>query len=130
SLVRYRKVRWLVRGLFRRFDLCAVQTPEYAENFRQLGARPECVQVTGSVKFDGVESKRDNPRTRELGRLLAVEPGDLIWIAGSTQASEEQVVLDIFRRVTAEHPNLRLILVPRQKERFEEVAHLLGKSGL
>jgi hypothetical protein len=30
------------------------------------------VKVTGSVKFDGCALDRDNPRTRELGRLLAV----------------------------------------------------------
>ena len=38
--------------------------------------------------------------------------------------------LDIYRRLRAVHANLRLILVPRQKDRFEEVASLLKGSGL
>src|SRR5262249_16009184 len=53
-----------------------------------------------------------------------------IWIAGSTQAPEEQIVLDIYRRMAETHPTLRLFVVPRQKDRFDEVAALLRNSAL
>jgi hypothetical protein len=88
------------------------------------------VQVTGSVKYDGASADRNNPRTHQLRELLDVRPTDLIWIAGSTQAPEEEIVLDIYRRARMVHPNLRLLLVPRQKDRFDEVADLLQKTGL
>src|SRR5205814_9916053 len=42
---------------------------------------------------------------------------------------EEEIALEIFGRLRGKHPNLRLLLVPRQKERFEEVAALLRRSG-
>src|SRR5262249_7730482 len=54
---------------------------------------------------------------------------DLIWVAGSTQAPEEEIVIEIYRRARANHPHLRLFLVPRQKERFSEVASLLERTG-
>jgi 3-deoxy-D-manno-octulosonic-acid transferase len=127
SAQRFQRLRWLVRPLLGRLDLIAAQTPDYAESYRALGALD--VHVTGSIKFDGVESNRHNPRTRELRRLLAIADDDLVWIAGSTQAPEEQIALDIYRRLTAEHPRLRLVLVPRQRERFDEVAALLHRSG-
>jgi 3-deoxy-D-manno-octulosonic-acid transferase len=130
SFRRHRRLRWLTRHLFARLDLCAVQTEEYAEHFRLLGANPQAVHVTGSVKYDGVNLDRNNPSTCELGRLLCVEAGDVVWIAGSTQAPEEQIVLDIFSCARADHANLRLFLVPRQKDRFDEVASLLSRSGL
>jgi 3-deoxy-D-manno-octulosonic-acid transferase len=130
SFRRYRRVGLLARRVLSQLDLCLVQTEEYAANFRALGAAPDTVHVTGSVKYDGACTERDNPRTQELRRLLNVGGDDLVWIAGSTQAPEEQVALDIYRRARARHPNLRLILVPRQKDRFEEVAGLLKRSGL
>src|SRR5262249_6486175 len=80
--------------------------------------------------YDGVTSDRANPRTQELRRLLGMRDDDLIWIAGSTQAPEEAIVLDIFRRAHADHSNLHLFLVPRQRERFDEVAALLQRSGI
>jgi 3-deoxy-D-manno-octulosonic-acid transferase len=128
SFRRYQKVPWLARRLFGRLDLCAAQNEEYAECFRRLGVAD--VKATGSVKFDGVATDRDNPRTQELRQLLAVEAKDLVWIAGSTQAPEEQIVLDIYCRLRARHPRLHLVVVPRQKDRFDEVAQLLKHSGL
>ncbi|MFL5242561.1 MAG: 3-deoxy-D-manno-octulosonic acid transferase [Gemmataceae bacterium] len=125
----YRRFRPFVRRFLRCIDVFAAQTDAYAANYRELGVEPERVLVTGSVKYDGVEGNRDNLKTRDLRRLLAVERDDLIWIAGSTQAPEEQIVLDIYWRLLDPFPNLRLVLVPRQKERFKEVANLLERAG-
>jgi 3-deoxy-D-manno-octulosonic-acid transferase len=127
SARRYWRLRWLVRPLFARLDLIAAQTEEYAAGYRALGTKR--VHVTGSIKFDGVETNRDNPRTLELARLLGIEQNDLVWIAGSTQAPEEEIALGIYQRLKAEFPRLRLILVPRQRERFDEVAAFLHRSG-
>jgi 3-deoxy-D-manno-octulosonic-acid transferase len=128
SLRRYRRLRWLARGLFRKLDLCAVHTEEYARAFRALGAGN--VHVTGSVKYDGACVDRNNPRTRELGRLLGISAEHLVLVAGSTQAPEESIILEIYCRASERHPNLRLVIVPRQKERFDEVADLLRASGV
>jgi 3-deoxy-D-manno-octulosonic-acid transferase len=130
SFARLKRLGSLSRWLLRLVDLFAVQTEAYAANLRRLGVRAGRVHVTGSVKYDGVSADRNNTRTRELGRLLALGEGDLIWIAGSTQAPEEEMALGIYRRLKPEWPRLRLLLVPRQKERFDEVARLLERSGL
>jgi 3-deoxy-D-manno-octulosonic-acid transferase len=127
---RYGLATGLVRPLFARLDLVAAQTEDYAAAYRALGAAPARVAVTGSVKYDGVETDHGNARTRELRRLLGVAPGELVWVAGSTQAPEEEAALGVYQRALADHPNLRLILVPRQKERFDEVASLLRRAGV
>jgi 3-deoxy-D-manno-octulosonic-acid transferase len=128
SLRHYRRVRGLVRPLFGMLDLVAAQTDEYAAGFSALGVRPDRIHVTDNVKYDGVSGDRTNPRTQELRRLLGVDAGDLVWVAGSTQAPEEELALGIFRRLRTEYPKLQLILVPRQKDRFDEVADLLRRS--
>jgi 3-deoxy-D-manno-octulosonic-acid transferase len=130
SLRRYRRLGPLSRWLMRRLDLLAMQSDAYAAAVRGLGAAPERVHVTGSVKFDGVTTDRHNPRTETLRQVFGVSENDLVWIAGSTQAPEEQIVIDLFKRLRATHPNLRLFLVPRQKDRFDKVAKLLERAGL
>jgi 3-deoxy-D-manno-octulosonic-acid transferase len=129
SVRRHQHLRGLARPVFAAVDCWAVQTEEYAAALCDLGAVSERVHVTGSVKYDGLTGDRHGPRTEELRRLLAVSTDDLVWIAGSTQAPEEEIVLAIFRRARVAHPTLRLFLVPRQRERFEEVAGLLRCSG-
>lgn len=107
-----------------------MQTEEYAAGFRALGVHRDRVQVTGSIKYDGVTADRTNSKTDELRRLLNVQRSDLVLIGGSTQAPEEEVLLGIYQRALSAHANLRLFLVPRQKDRFDSVADLLRQSGL
>jgi len=118
--------RWLLFGKVARF---AVQEAEYETRFRELGVAEEKLVTTGSVKYDGAAGERDTPKTRELARLLARE-GNLILLAGSTHAPEESIVLVAFAKVRIRHPELKLILVPRHPDRFEEVARLVEQSGL
>ena len=126
----WRATQSIGRMLFNRVRFFAMQTPEYADNVIALGVPPERVVVTGSVKFDGVQTERGNPQTHVLADLFDIQPDDTIWVAGSTQAPEEEGCLRIYQDLVKQHPDLRLVLVPRQKERFDEVAALLQRSGL
>ena len=85
--------------------------------------------MTGSVKYDGLTGDRNNEKTGDLAPLFGVEGGDLVWVAGSTQAPEDREVLDIYRRVKGRFPKLRLILVPRQRHAFDAVAKLVQGPG-
>ncbi len=121
----YRRVRPLLRSLLQRFVLLAAQNDEYAERLLDLGAPRDRLHVTGSIKFDGVQFDRHNAKTRELRQLFGIQPNERVFIAGSTQAPEEAIALDIWQTLRLEFPDLRLVLVPRHKERFEEVAQLV-----
>lgn len=126
----YRRIRPLVRRTLRRIDLIAVQDIATRERFIQLGARRRSTNVTGSLKYDGAETRRDNPRTAELRRLAGFGPEETVWLAGSTQSPEEATCLRVFDRLREDHPGLRLVLVPRHPERFDEVGRLLDESGV
>jgi 3-deoxy-D-manno-octulosonic-acid transferase len=130
SFRRHQRFAFLGRFLFHKLALIAAQTEEYAACFRNLGADRERVVVTGSVKYDGVETNRLNTRTQELRRLFSLTSADLVLVAGSTQAPEEELILELFKRIRQQYSRLRLFLVPRQKDRFEAVAGLLRDSGV
>ena len=126
----YRRLRWLVGRSLAELDLIAVQNDEYAERFRRIGARPQTVHVTGSMKFDGAQTDRDNAATVRLRKLAGIAEGDVVFLAGSTQEGEEEVALETYYALSAAHPRLRLIVVPRHPERFEAVAALLDRSSI
>ena len=126
----YRRIKPLMRNLLRRFCHLGTQNGIYAERLLALGAAPKSVTVTGSIKFDRIETNPENPRTKELREAFGLQAGDPVFIAGSTQAPEEQFALDAWQTARKAHPDLRLILVPRHKERFEDVASLITKRGL
>ena len=89
----YRRIRPLVARLLQQINVVAAQDETYAERFRALGARPETVHVTGSMKYDGAQTDRNNPATRRLARLAGFEDDDIVLLAGSTQEPEEAMAL-------------------------------------
>ncbi len=126
----YRRIRPIIRRLLGHVQLIACQNEQYADRFRQLGADDETVSVTGSIKFDGIESDRENPITRSLVELAEFSPGDVVFTAGSTHVGEEDAALEAYVKLRRRHPELRLVLVPRHPERFSEVARMLRGSGV
>ena len=61
--------------------------------------------------------------------LSHYQPGDPVFLAGSTQSGEEQVAVAAYRSVVASHPGTKLIVVPRHPERFNGVFELCGREG-
>lgn len=126
----YRRGRWLVAKVLGRLDAIVAQDEVTAERFAQLGARSESLFVSGSLKYDGAQTDRENPRTVALRRLANLPEDAIVLVAGSTQAPEEEMALGIFKRLAPDHPRLHLVIVPRHPERFDEVAALLARSGV
>ncbi len=125
----YRRLRGPLSKTFRRLDSVAVQTDEYAARFADLGVPLDRIKVTGSVKFDGLEGNRANPRTVALKKALNLGSSEIVFVAGSTMDGEESAALAAYRNARITHPSLRLVIVPRHAERFEQVAQMLEAAG-
>ncbi|KFE51635.1 lipid IV(A) 3-deoxy-D-manno-octulosonic acid transferase [Pseudomonas syringae] len=124
----YGKFAGLTRPMLAQMSWIAVQTEAEAQRFRDLGARPECVAVTGSIKFDlsiDPQLLKDAADLRE--QWLATQRP--VWIAASTHAGEDESVLSAHRQLLASHPDALLILVPRHPERFASVHDLCVQQG-
>jgi 3-deoxy-D-manno-octulosonic-acid transferase len=126
----YRRIRWIVQKILARLSLVAVQNEEYAARFRALGCDTDKLVVTGSLKFDGASTDRANPQTSRFASLAGLQPNDVVFLAGSTQVEEEAAAVAAYRALCDEFSQLRLVIVPRHAERFEEVAKFLERSGL
>ncbi len=123
----YRRFRWLLGSTFQRLSLVAAQTEEYAERFRAMGTGN--VTVTGSLKFDNAPSDRTLPAIQRLREWAGWTEQEKIFVAGSTGEPEEALALDAYSTLRVEHPELRLVIVPRHPERFDEVARLIEARG-
>lgn len=123
------------RMLFRHVTKFAVQEQDYTDRLRQLGVPAAKLVTTGSIKYDGALKARATDATRRLQTLLglaavAERPTPLVLLAGSTHAPEEALILAAFANLRVRFPHLKLILVPRHPDRFEEVARLVEASRL
>lgn len=131
SFPKYMKVRPLIARMFRRVTRVLAQTDEYAQRFVALGCDTDNVQVTRSLKYDTAQTDGAVIGADRLGEQIAL--GDeRLWLAGGTGPGEEKMVLEAFAKLKADGgmDDLRLAIVPRKPERFDEVAALIEAAGL
>ncbi|ERT16728.2 3-deoxy-D-manno-octulosonic acid transferase, partial [Pseudomonas putida SJ3] len=123
----YGRFARLTRPMLAEMSLIAVQTETEAQRFRDLGARPECVKVTGSIKFDLKIDEQLLPRAKALREQWGAEQRP-VWIAASTHDGEDALILQAHRQLLQVHGDALLILVPRHPERFAAVHALCSEQ--
>lgn len=125
----YARFGQLTAPMLGELSLIAVQTQTEAQRFLDLGARPGCVEVTGSIKFDLKIDAELLQRADALRQQWQATTRP-VWIAASTHAGEDEIVLAAHRQLLQTRPDALLILVPRHPERFNSVHELCISEGL
>lgn len=120
----YNRIRFFTKRILSYIDCFCMQTEESSARIKALGALPEKVFVTGSMKFDEkMFINQSNPFTRQY---LGFRDKDEIIIAGSTHSPEERTIIDIY----ASMPRFKLIMAPRHIDRINEIKKHIEKKGL
>ncbi|MCJ7728755.1 MAG: 3-deoxy-D-manno-octulosonic acid transferase [Sedimentisphaerales bacterium] len=130
SFSRYKLIQPITKKIFQDITLVLAQTEEYAERFREIGVPAGKVVVTGSVKYDTAQVADKVEGADVLATQLGLK-NERLWVAGATGDGEEQIILDVYRQLIEQKQfaDLRLTIVPRKPERFEEVANLIKQAG-
>ncbi|HUT34900.1 MAG TPA: 3-deoxy-D-manno-octulosonic acid transferase [Planctomycetota bacterium] len=127
---RYRLIRPLAGRWLRRIAQFCVQTQAYAERLKALGAPAERVTVTGNLKFDSAPPAPPRGLDAELAASFGLGPDEPLVVGGCTWPGEDEALLDAYPRLKREFPALRLLLAPRQADRFGPVEQLIRRAGL
>jgi len=125
----YARLGGLTRSMLAELSWLAVQTPVEAQRFCALGASPERVAVTGSIKFDITPPAEISERAQALRKHWQAENRPL-WIAASTHAGEDEILLAAHQKLLQLKLDALLILVPRHPERFTSIHQLIKKQAL
>lgn len=125
----YARIAPLAREMIRDLRFIACQYPVHVERFASLGASAGQLSALGSVKFD-VTLPVDHAARAAGWREAWGLDGRPVWIAGSTHAGEEAVVIEAHGQVRARYPEALLIIAPRHTSRAQEVAAQLEAAGM
>ena len=129
SFPKYQRAKSLLRHIFRKVDLVLSQTDQYAQRFKEIGA---CnVIVTSSLKYDTAQTTDKVEGADALAAQLNIT-SERIWVAGGTGPGEEKIIINVFARLMQieQFQDLRLVIVPRKPERFDEVARIIADADL
>lgn len=138
SFRRYKLIRPILKGILKGIDLFCMQTQDFASKMVSLGAPPERVRVTGNMKFDiklPVTNCQLPPYARasegrpELKKLLKLTDDQQLFVGGSTHPGEEKILLEVYKALMGEFPNLKVLIAPRHIERIRDLERLVVKNG-
>ena len=130
SFSRYKKIKPFAKRIFQKVNLILAQTEQYAQRFKEIGCPDEKVFVTGSLKYDTAQITDKVKGADTLAAQLKIE-NEKLWVAGATGNDEEKILLNVYQSLKqqAQFSDLRLVIVPRKPERFDEVAQLIEQAG-
>lgn len=125
SMPRYRRLVGLFRDALSNGIIIAAQSEVDRQRFVELGAPEGRTFVSGNIKFDhqldeGVAQAGAELRDSSFS-------GRPVWVAASTHAGEEEVLVDAHLRLRERWPDALLVLIPRHPGRFDDAAGLLDE---
>lgn len=124
----YQRLPGLLRASLAGGVWVGAQTDADAQRFAALGVPSSRLAVVGNIKFDRTVPAGQLERGAQLRTRYAA--GRAVWVAGSTHAGEEQIVLAAHRRLLERQPRALLILAPRHPQRFDAAAASVAAHGL
>lgn len=123
SLSRWQMAGRTARQVFGFFSLIHPQSKGDGERFAALTRAP--VLPPGNLKLAAPPLPVDTAALSQISSLI----GGPVWVAASLHRGEDELILGVHRRLSAVHPGLLTIIVPRHPERGSEIAALAAGAG-
>lgn len=130
SFNRFKKTPYFTKALFALVHKFCVQSKHYHERFKSLGISEDKLEITGNLKFDDEYPRLSHEQHEVWKKQFRITPEDQIVVVGSSHDPEEKLILEQMKVVWNELPQVKLMIVPRHPERFNEVANLLDKENI
>jgi 3-deoxy-D-manno-octulosonic-acid transferase len=117
----YDMFRFIFKPFLRLYTGIFTQSEDDNNKFLRLGANPNTTEVMNNLKFDVKKPDVNIEFNKNGSRVL---------LAGSTHKSEDEIVLNVFKKLKEKYQDLKLILAPRHLTRTEDVKQLIESNGL
>jgi 3-deoxy-D-manno-octulosonic-acid transferase len=123
----YLAIKYLLKPILNKINIFCAQAGSDSFRLNTLGAKPGNIVVTGNMKFDQIPARTVDPTVYKKRLGLKIE--ERLLLAGSTHPGEEEILLNAYRLLLNDFPDLRLLLAPRHPERADEVKNLANNLG-
>jgi 3-deoxy-D-manno-octulosonic-acid transferase len=128
----YSSIKFLLKPILEKVSLFCVQTQRDAGRLACLGVSEDKIRITGNMKFDIKVYASTYPQGRDhtdYRSRLKLDSSDKLFVAGSTHPQEEEIILDVYKELQRDFPNLKLLIAPRHPPRCRDIARLISTFG-
>lgn len=124
----YKKFSFFFKPVLAQYEGIFMQTQGDVERILNVGAKSDITKFMGNLKFD-IKPSMEEKQIEELAESLRLNNARMI-AAASTHKGEDEIIVEVFKRLKVCCPDIKLLLAPRHPERYEKVTEILQTSGL
>ena len=125
----YQAIRFFLKPVLKKVSLFSAQSLRDQERLFRLGVPKEKVVPAGNMKFDLRITGEGVGDYTEHRKRLGLGTQEKLFVAASTHAQEEEIIIATFKKLLNTYPSLRLLLAPRHPERAPEIERLIERLG-
>ena len=113
----YKAFKYIFKYFLNFYSGIFTQSEDDNQKFLTLGANPDTTKVMNNLKFDIKKPVVD----------FNFEKSERILLAGSTHSGEDEIVLNVYKKLLPDNKDLKLIIAPRHLTRVDEIKELIEK---
>lgn len=123
----YKSYSFFFKRILRNYSAILMQSETDKERIIDIGANPAITEVMGNLKFN-MTNILNKEEIKELTDSLKLDQ-QKVFVAGSTHAGEDEIVIDLYEHLKDENPDLKMVIAPRHPERYTQVLELIDQTG-
>tara|TARA_A100000164_G_scaffold302176_1_gene277570 strand:+ start:31 stop:1284 length:1254 start_codon:yes stop_codon:yes gene_type:complete len=121
SFKRYKIFKSFVKNIIQKITIVLAQSEEHKMRFNKLGASLEKVKQVGSVKFDlNINFENESQKIKNKNLIFAA----------STHKGEDELIIDAYRKLKIDLPDIRLVIAPRHPDRATNILKIADSKRL
>jgi 3-deoxy-D-manno-octulosonic-acid transferase len=128
SYGRYRLTNVLWKRVLSNLDFAGMISGIDAERIKDIGIDSAKIKVMGNAKYDGLASMVSPTLQEEITRRFNARENERFFVAGSTHPGEDEIIINVYKKLLERYPDFKLIIVPRHIERTSDVIGLLKQA--
>jgi 3-deoxy-D-manno-octulosonic-acid transferase len=119
----YVKYKKFFKNLINKITLICAQSKEYKKRFQELGALNNQVLVVNNLKYDFY--KISDPSSIKKENIFNNKK---VFTAGSIREGEEELVVNVYKKLKQNFSDLVLVIAPRHLRNVEKIKNILEKE--
>jgi 3-deoxy-D-manno-octulosonic-acid transferase len=125
SFSKWKYVGYFLSSILNKFALIIARNQSDLEKFKALGAKN--VEHLGNLKFSTSKPIVDELKFEHISKQLLSRK---TLFAASTHEGDEQIILNCYKNLKLQHPDLLLLIAPRHPSRTTCINHQINQQNL
>ena len=122
----YKKIKLFIAPILKKYEKIFMQSKDDAQRLINLGADKNTTEIMGNLKFDISQNLDKGQIDKYINQLKT--SNYRIFIAASTHKGEDEIVLEVYKKLKEKYADAKLLIAPRHPQRYNEVIDLISST--